>query len=103
MADTTKAGYLGLTTHWIDADAQTEVWTLRSEVVGFCALHGTHAGNNLGCYFMGLCDRVGIMLPEHSKVSFHIILLAITLPSVVTAPLGNAGQHIFQQYALQYG
>ena len=96
MADTTKAGYLGLTAHWIDADAQTEVWTLRSEVVRFHALHGMHAGNNLGCYFVGLCVHVGIMSPENSKVSFYIILLAITLPSVVTAPLSNTGQCIFQ-------
>ena len=72
MADTTKAGYLGMTAHWIDVNAQTEAWTLRAEVVGFRLLHGTHAGKNLGCYFVGLCDRVGIMSPEYSKVCFHL-------------------------------
>jgi hypothetical protein len=55
-ADTTKAGYLGMTAHWIDVDAQTGAWTLQAEVVGFRVLHGTHAGNNLGHYFVGLCD-----------------------------------------------
>ncbi len=61
-----------MTAHWIDVNAQTEAWTLRAEVVGFRLLHGTHAGKNLGCYFVGLCDRVGIMSPEYSKVCFHL-------------------------------
>ncbi|KAG6906426.1 hypothetical protein DXG01_014018 [Tephrocybe rancida] len=65
-ADTTKLGYLGMTAHWIDID-EFGCWKLRAEVVGFQLIHGTHAGSNLGRYFVGLCDRVGIMSHTHSK------------------------------------
>lgn len=61
-----------MTAHWIDVDAKTEAWTLRSEVVGFRLLHGTHAGNNLGRYFLGLCDRIGITSSEYSKVHHYM-------------------------------
>ncbi|KAF5368777.1 hypothetical protein D9615_010411 [Tricholomella constricta] len=66
-ADTTKYGYLGMTAHWIDVDDSGK-WTLRAEVVGFRLIHGTHAGSNLGRYFVGLCDRVGIMSRSDSKL-----------------------------------
>jgi hypothetical protein len=65
-ADTTKAAFLGMTAHWIDVkDAK---WKMRSEVVGFKAVSGDHGGDNLGRYFMGLCDRVGICNQAESKV-----------------------------------
>ena len=61
-ADTMKAAFLGMTTHWIDVkDAK---WKMQSEVVGFKAISGDHDGDNLGCYFMGLCDCVGICNQE---------------------------------------
>ncbi|KAG6904864.1 hypothetical protein DXG01_006651, partial [Tephrocybe rancida] len=66
MADTTKLGYLGMTAHWINVE-ESGRWRLRAEVVGFCLIHGTHARSNLGHYFVGLCDRVGIMSRTHSK------------------------------------
>ena len=73
-ADTTKHGYLGLTVHWIDVTNRSK-WVLQSEIVGFWALSGAHSGDNLGCYFVGLCDQVGIMGQEQSKVrvlfSYH--------------------------------
>jgi hypothetical protein len=72
-ADTTKLGYLGMTAHWIDVDPAVGTWTLRGEVVGFRLIRGTHAGSNLGRYFVGLCDRVGIMSRSHSKVCYHVI------------------------------
>ncbi|KAF8231985.1 hypothetical protein L208DRAFT_1124835, partial [Tricholoma matsutake] len=54
-ADTMKAAFLGMTAHWIDVkDA------MRSEVVGFKAISGDHSRNNLGHYFMGLCNCMGI-------------------------------------------
>lgn len=55
-----------MTAHWIEV--KDDKWTLRSEVVGFQAISGGHDGNNLGRYFMGLCDRVGICGPNESKV-----------------------------------
>ena len=69
-ADNTKQGYLGMTAHWIDVNKAGK-WTLRAKVVGFRLIRGTHAGSNLGRYFVGLCDRVGIMSRSHSKVSHY--------------------------------
>lgn len=61
-----------MTAHWIDVDEKGK-WTLRSEVVGFRGLSGTHSGDNLGRYFVGLCECVGIISKDLSK------LLTITL------------------------
>ncbi|KAH9030220.1 hypothetical protein EDB85DRAFT_2146864 [Lactarius pseudohatsudake] len=49
-------------------NAANGTWTLQGKVVGFHLIHGTHTGNNLGCYFIGLCDRVGIMSHSYSKL-----------------------------------
>lgn len=65
-ADNTKASFLGMTAHWIEV--KDRMWKLRSEVVGFQGVSGEHSGWNLGRYFMGLCDRVGICSKEGSKV-----------------------------------
>ena len=54
-ADTMKQGYLSLTAQWIDVRDQGK-WVLQSEIVGFWALSGAHSSDNLGCYFVGLCD-----------------------------------------------
>jgi hypothetical protein len=55
-----------MTAHWIEViDGK---WKLRAEVVGFKAVSGDHGGWNLGCYFMGLCDRVGITNAHGTKV-----------------------------------
>ena len=67
LADTMKQGYLGLTGHWIDVTDKGK-WVLWSKVVGFRVLSGTHSGDNLGRYCVGLCDRVGITGHEKSKV-----------------------------------
>ena len=55
-----------MTAHWIDVTDGK--WTLRSEVVGFQPISGEHSGGNLGKYFVGLCDRVGITSEKISKV-----------------------------------
>ncbi len=55
-----------MTAHWIEV--KDEKWSLRSEVVGFKVVSGEHNGWNLGRYFMGMCDRVGICQRAHSKV-----------------------------------
>ena len=65
MADTTKAGFLGMMAHWIEVKEQK--WKMRAEVVTFKALSGAHSGENLGRYSMGLLDRVGIMDKKRSK------------------------------------
>jgi len=56
-----------MTAHWIEVDKGK--WSLRSEVVGFQGISGEHSGWNLGRYFIGLCDRVGICKTGESKVS----------------------------------
>ena len=61
-ADTTKAAFLGITAHWIEVKKETGGrWEMRSEVIGFRSVSGDHSGENLGRYFVGVCDRIGIM------------------------------------------
>ena len=55
-----------MTAHWIQVN--DEKWTMRAEVVRFKAVSGDHGGRNLGCYFMGLCNCVGICNQDGSKV-----------------------------------
>ena len=55
-----------MTAHWIEV--KDEKWKLHSEVIGFQPISGEHSGGNLGRYFVGLCDRVGIMSKNESKV-----------------------------------
>lgn len=56
--DTTKAAFLGVTAHWIEV--KKESWVMRSEVIGLRAVSGDHGGENLGRYFVGVCDRIGL-------------------------------------------
>jgi hypothetical protein len=65
--DTTKASFLGMTAHWIEVTDRK--WKMRAEVVGFKAVSGDHGGRNMGRYFMGLCDHVGICNQNGSKVN----------------------------------
>jgi hypothetical protein len=68
--DTTKAAFLGVTAHWIEVKpGPKEIWSMRSEVVGFRPVSGDHSGKNLGRYFVGVCDRIGITDMDQSKVS----------------------------------
>ena len=69
-ADTTKASFLGMMAHWIDVKEGT--WKLRSEVVGFKPVSGDHSGWNLGCYIVGLCERVGICTQDLSRVIMSV-------------------------------
>lgn len=71
--DTTKASFLGMMAHWIEVKGQT--WKLRSEVVGFKPISGDHSGWILGCYIVGLCERVGICNQDGSKVVIDYILI----------------------------
>ena len=66
----TKAAFLGVTAHWIDVKGREggEMWEMRSEVISFRSVSGDHSGKNLGRYFVGVCDRIGIMNTKRSKV-----------------------------------
>ena len=70
-ADNTKGSFLGMMAHWIEV--KDEMWKLRSEVVGFQPISGAHSGDNLDRYFVGLCDCVGIMSKNESKVRSGIV------------------------------
>lgn len=65
--DQTKASFLGLTAHWIQVTNNTK-WRLRSQVIAFRGLSGSHTGDNIARYFVGLCERVGIITPSSSKL-----------------------------------
>lgn len=80
-----------MTAHWIEV--KDDSWKLRSEVVGFQGISGGHDGNNLGRYFMGLCDRVGICSPNESKVRVYFVYCLFTqsrLHQLQTITLDNA-------------
>jgi len=55
-----------VTGHWIDV--KDGKWELRSEVIGFRSISGEHSGANLGRHFIGICERVGIIDVQTSKV-----------------------------------
>ena len=58
-ADTTKAAFLGITAHWIEIKKEPqETWEMLSEVIRFRSVSGNHSRENLGCYFVGVCDRI---------------------------------------------
>ena len=56
-----------MTAHWIEV--KEKIWNMRAEVIKFKVLSGTHSGENLGRYAVGLLDRVGIMSQNQSKAS----------------------------------
>ena len=66
-ADTTKVAFLGVTAHWIEVK---EGWAMCSEVIGLCSVSGDHGGENLGRYFVGVCDRTGMT----SKVYIYLYI-----------------------------
>ena len=72
-ADNTKGSFLRMMAHWIEV--KDEKWKLRSEVVGSQPISGEHSGGNLRRYFVGLCDRVGIMSKNESKVRLGFVIL----------------------------
>ena len=72
-ADNTKGAFLGMMAHWIDV--KDGEWKLRAEVVGFKPISGEHSGENLGRYFIGLCDHVGILNKESLKVTSNKAML----------------------------
>ena len=65
-ADNTKGSFLGVTAHWIEIKDDT--WKMRSSVIGFKALSGSHSGDNLGRQFVGILKRAGIVTPNGHKV-----------------------------------
>ena len=67
--DQTKAGFMGITAHWIEEVVSGE-WRLGGEVIAFKRIAGQHTGYNFACYLTSLCKRAGILTKSSSKVSF---------------------------------
>jgi hypothetical protein len=93
--DNTKMGFMGMTAHWIQV--KDGKWKMRAAVIRFKALSGTHSGENLGRYAVGLLDRIGIMDKSGSKASHfrlphgknHVIYSHVTNSKLYTATLDN--------------
>ena len=89
--NTTKGAFLGITAHWIEVNEGK--WKMCLEVIGFQPVLGDHSGENLARYFVGVCDRVGIMGKEVSKVShmdsFVVCSLSDYLQILITAAHGH--------------
>jgi hypothetical protein len=66
-ANTTKAGFVGTTAHWIRV-AKGGGWSLEGCVIALWGLLGNHSGKNVGCYIVGLCDHIGLIGDTRSKV-----------------------------------
>ena len=73
-ADTTKAAFLGVIGHWIKVKKETrkETWEMHLEVIEFQTVSGDHGGKNLGRYFMGVSNWIGITSVVISKVSLSL-------------------------------
>src|SRR6267154_4848709 len=73
--DMTSASFLGVTGHWMEVEDAK--WKMHSEVIGFRGVSGEHSGKNLGQYFMGVCEHVGIINVQRSKVPLLTYYLLI--------------------------
>jgi hypothetical protein len=94
--DATKASFLGVTAHWIEV--KDKKWTLRAEVIGFRGISGEHSGANLGRYFLGVCERVGIVNAQRSKVTrldvtIENLIHLINIQQLHTVTLDNASNN----------
>jgi hypothetical protein len=56
--------FLGITAHWISKD-----WELKSILLDFCHLEGSHSGENMSEVFFKVLKEFGIL----TKVSYLII------------------------------
>ena len=65
-ADTSKKGFLGMTAHWMNTKGGK--WELQEAIIGFKGMVGSHDGESLGRYMMGLLNRVGITSKNSTKV-----------------------------------
>lgn len=53
-------------------------WKLEGRVIALRGLSGDHGGKNLGRYVVGLCDRVGLIGKERSKVRRNVTRRHVT-------------------------
>jgi len=89
-----------MTAHWIEVNDGK--WKMRAAVIGFKAISGSHTGENLGRYTVGLLDRVGIMDKKKSKVRIYVVILIandqsnqsnLLMSQLYTATFDNTGNN----------
>ena len=91
-ADQTKASLLGITAHWINADTVFFKWTLQTSVIAFQGILGSHSGDNIGWYFVGLCEHSGLISVRSSKAWTTYHLTCIYILTVTTSSPCRSGQ-----------
>lgn len=64
-----RAGFLALTAHWIAEDSDNCL-VLRSALIGFTRMKGSHDGSLLAQTILALLDRVGVT----TKVRFSLFI-----------------------------
>ncbi|KIK91213.1 hypothetical protein PAXRUDRAFT_150008 [Paxillus rubicundulus Ve08.2h10] len=76
--DQTKVAFLSITAHFIEVKQSC---ILCSQVIAFRGISGAHTGQNLGWYFIALCEHVGIVQvgTGSSQVSDQCQLLVLML------------------------
>ena len=85
--DQTKLSFMGITAHWIEVNNESGKWELMSEVIAFRTVFGPHDGSNLGRYFIGLCERAGIITKTDCKVCHpNIARLGLALIVIYLSP-----------------
>lgn len=77
-----KTSYLGATASWtavVLRKKKRPVWSIKSAIIGFKALEGTHSGLNIGRFFFSLCIRGGIVDVDRkiSKASSPVVCLYV--------------------------
>lgn len=88
----TKAVFFGLTAHWIHIDPVSGKWSLHMQVTVFKEISGAHTGDNLGQYFVSLCEQAGIITGRSSKVC-ESTTMSLHTNIHLTAILCHSRQH----------
>jgi hypothetical protein len=60
--------FLGITAHWINKN-----WELKSILLDFCHLEGSHSGENMSEVFFGVLKSFGILTKVGSLLNNHIL------------------------------
>jgi len=54
--------------HWINVSDEGK-WVFKSAVIGMRGISGDHSGKNLGRFVVSLCERVGVVGQQRTKVT----------------------------------
>lgn len=59
--DPNKHAFMAVTAHWLDRQAGSGSWYVRSELIGFHRVPYQHTGQHLALAFLQVLERVGIV------------------------------------------